>query len=796
MITSATVRLPAPAEAALRRLEAAAVAACERTVESLGLSALTATGVTQRDSLLAAQFELNRKSVVFCQAFKESLADRVTRELRLRQGAPDAPSRWDTLTLMDDHELESQVVGDRLGQAIGHGCEWELRELEGYVGPLYAAAGQRRQEHDRNPLRPESIGHAVIRGIEAVSDRPDVHRVLEAEFTRTLAATLPQTYVAIAADLRAAGLRADGMAVRPSESRAGDLGRYGPTTRPGSLNREPVPTTASQAGALGRTPPPPAGASTGRGGSTPMGQVDAELMALMRRLATADFARSSSDFGATSDAGAFAHVSAEGLRLAAPNVIRAHRDELRQIAAGGLDHMVIDLVGSLFDQILSDPKVPPQMARQIGRLQVPVLRTALGDPSFFSSRKHPVRRFINRLASLAAALEDLGDAQGREFLTLVRELVQGIVDGDFDHADTYERQLVQLEQFVAEQARREVSANGDAPALLAEREAEIRVQQRYAAQLEGALRVLPAPDFLRDFLSVAWSQVLVRASRRGAADPSLAQRMRHAARELVMSVQPKGTAAQRKEFIAQLPKLMQELNEGMDLIGWPETAKKTFFGSLLPAHAQSLKSEGLSTLDYNLLARQVDQIFDKPLPSADALPAVADPGSIDEAAILPTFTREEQQRLGLMPESAVDWDGQVDIDLGAEPAVTAVDIAIDGMPAPEPVEPTRGGSLADHVQIGFAYQMHLQGGWQKVRLNHVSPGRTFFVFTYGQRHKQTVSLTYRMLLKLCETGRLRAFENAYLLERATARARRQLAALRPAPMPPGGELFRSASRAG
>jgi hypothetical protein len=35
-------------------------------------------------------------------------------------------------------------------------------------------------------------------------------------------------------------------------------------------------------------------------------------------------------------------------------------------------------------------------------------------------------------------------------------------------------------------------------------------------------------------------------------------------------------------------------------------------------------------------------------------------------------------------------------------------------------------------------------------------------------------MTHRMLVKLCDAGRLRAVENAYLLERATARARRQL----------------------
>jgi hypothetical protein len=40
-----------------------------------------------------------------------------------------------------------------------------------------------------------------------------------------------------------------------------------------------------------------------------------------------------------------------------------------------------------------------------------------------------------------------------------------------------------------------------------------------------------------------------------------------------------------------------------------------------------------------------------------------------------------------------------------------------------------------------------------------------------------VSLTQRMLKRLCETGRFRAYEQATLLERATERARRQLSAL-------------------
>jgi F-type H+-transporting ATPase subunit gamma len=56
------------------------------------------------------------------------------------------------------------------------------------------------------------------------------------------------------------------------------------------------------------------------------------------------------------------------------------------------------------------------MARMLARLQLPVLRAALGDTSFFSKRSHPVRRFINRLASLACAFDDFAQDPGLGFM--------------------------------------------------------------------------------------------------------------------------------------------------------------------------------------------------------------------------------------------------------------------------------------------------------------------------------------------------------------------------------------------
>jgi hypothetical protein len=86
-----------------------------------------------------------------------------------------------------------------------------------------------------------------------------------------------------------------------------------------------------------------------------------------------------------------------------------------------LDHMVIDVIGSLFDQILSDPKVPPQMARQIARLQLPVLRAALGDNTFFSSRRTRCGASSTASPRWATAVRRLhSDERAQPFLAKVR----------------------------------------------------------------------------------------------------------------------------------------------------------------------------------------------------------------------------------------------------------------------------------------------------------------------------------------------------------------------------------------
>jgi Protein of unknown function (DUF1631) len=198
-------------------------------------AALAATHAFQRDGLLGAQFELNRKSAVFVLTFNDAFDDRVVRELGPRPGhttglgalsvhaeAPAATS-WDALSLVEDREVEAQISAERFGMEIAHACEWELRELDAYVATVLADAGG---ERERNPLRPDIVGHAMIRGIEAVSDRADVRKVLSGELSRSLGGLLRTAYGDIVAELRNAGVQPQGLTVRNRPQRP--VGGWGP----------------------------------------------------------------------------------------------------------------------------------------------------------------------------------------------------------------------------------------------------------------------------------------------------------------------------------------------------------------------------------------------------------------------------------------------------------------------------------------------------------------------------------------------------------------------------------------
>ncbi len=856
---------------------------------SLLMQMKSASTYRERGQIAFAQIHILESRELFLASFGAALRDGVAEDMAARSGpaVDKAKTDWQSISLVGEDQIEERISFGRIGQVISHGSEAELRELDGYMNALLQTGWA---DPDRNPLRGAVLGLALHKAIEKITDEPATQKIFARELGQAMASAMSACYQSIIADLVQRGIRPTDLGMRPPDSfgarpaarpavpgpgpafdearkawEASWQGRIGAETPGGArdwersiLGRHGDPISESgdpesSAGLLDRlirgAMPGSFGAAQGVPRAAGAAEADIELMSLLRRLngslsmrGELDSARDSgygqytrdgdADFAASTrpgvPLGAYqVQAPSSGLSgLMAANLIRAHRDELMQASRGKLDHLVIEVVSSLFDQILSDSRVPPQMARQIARLQLPVLRAALVDSSFFSSRRHPVRRFINRIASLACAFDSFESGPARELLDRISGLVKEIVDGDFDQLQVYDAKLLELERFVAEQTHAEIRESS-AAATLRGKELEWRVQQRFSQRLFAALEPLALPAFLRDFLAGVWGQAIVMSSRRDGPESTHAQSLRRTGVALATSIQPKRSLEERKQFVVGLPGLMSELTAGMKFVEWPPAAQDAFFGQLISQHSGSLKGTDRSDLDHNMLVRTLEAAFRIPVPSPEE--AAAEPEPEQAQAAIPIveqrFSAAEGQAIGLISEGEIDWSrhpanearaalarraaeaqaaaalapppdrsASVDISLGDDaggdvpfpvlphgdpdapaPSTLAPDPAIE-----EPVESPEfaaGPQLRDHLQLGFSYQLNLKDQWEKVRLTYMSPGRTLFLFAHGVKGRETISMTARTLARLCEGGRMRAFENAFLIDRATQRARQQLASI-------------------
>jgi large conductance mechanosensitive channel protein len=223
------------------------------------------------------------------------------RRQRRTSGSGRRHGSWDALSLVEDHEVEAQISAERFGMEIAHACEWELREL-GRLRRDAAARGSAAARGDRNPLRPELVGHALMRGIEAVSDRPRCARCC-GRTGRSLAALLRPAYADIVGRAsRNAGVQPHGLTGAPggvagapaaatsgvpagaAAAEAPRRAGFSPSGIPAHSGRRLRPATAGH----GRAAHGPAAARGSglapRGGTLRWAQVDPALMSLLRRL--------------------------------------------------------------------------------------------------------------------------------------------------------------------------------------------------------------------------------------------------------------------------------------------------------------------------------------------------------------------------------------------------------------------------------------------------------------------------------------------------------------------------------
>lgn len=185
---------------------------------------------------------------------------------------------------------------------------------------------------------------------------------------------------------------------------------------------------------------------------------------------------------------------------------------------GALDQDVMNLVSMLFEYILSDRNLQPQVKALIGRLQIPILKVAIVDRTFFSKADHSARRLLNELASSAIGWTSGKEGDADSFLAKIEGIVDVLInqfDADLSMFDQILEDFLVFAEGERKRRRLVEQRTHDAEVGKAKSEAARRhVQEALNALLDN----VTVPALTLKVLHEGWSSYLVLLQLKGAAE--------------------------------------------------------------------------------------------------------------------------------------------------------------------------------------------------------------------------------------------------------------------------------------
>ncbi|MBV8037078.1 DUF1631 family protein [Roseateles sp.] len=537
-----------------------------------------------------------------------------------REHEPTAPVQSAKMSLVDDSTIEREITSSRLALVMMDRASWEFTDLRTRMQAL-------ETQSDLDPLdllRAHVVARIALDAWNRVGLDSNIWQLLHHELHEEFAQLIGEAYhetnrwliaqkvlpevdlrpfirrTAQAATPAAAGAAAPAMApgtaaIPPMEaarSRASSqadevmaqlqrvLARHVPgfpvtrsqvPARPGA--GKPSLADAMHSPAGGVAPAEPLSASGARPSQVdvPPATASPRLMGAIRHAQESLQRRPAA---ATDGAAAASSVPRALEEIGARN--QAFKQVLKQAASNPAERATIEIVAMMFQSILTEERIPATVRVWFARLQMPVLRVAVGEPDFFAAADHPARRLIDRMgacvmgfntaqASSPGAERASNDALERE----IKRIVQVVEAYPDTGRRVFATVLTEFEKFLDHYFENENQASKRGVSLAQQVEQRETLAIQYTIELRKMLSEVPVQDGVRDFLFHVWADVLAVTAVRVGPQSDITKAMKRAAADLIWSASAKASREERAEVIRRLPPLLKTLRDGMGHAGVP-----------------------------------------------------------------------------------------------------------------------------------------------------------------------------------------------------------------------------------
>lgn len=480
------------------------------------------------------------------------------------------------LTLMGDDDLELDIrigeIGSRLRETAGRDL-W--RSQLRYMTLLSRPA----MNEDSNPLGPEVICLGLWALCKTCGGSHEQRHAMLDWLERALGQQLPSLYRDLDQLLAGYGIEpvqgANAPMVTPVAAAVGSaVDQAAPGNALSTLQQAVRRLGNEQTGA----PVDFFGDGGGRSGNATL---DAAAMVMLNHLLDRLSTLESRSAHAAIDTGA--------AELPAPAPLCALTSKDLDLPLGKPEAIAIDTMALIFESIFDSSDLPDTIKAAIGRLQIPLLKLAIVDPSLFANDQHPARLLINRMARAAVGLprntgweHPICQRIGR--LTAAARIALDTRGAPLD------AHLADLDTLIRERDQAIRRAAENSIQMVVEHENRQYAEQLAATWLRGRLARTRSPE-VASFLEKYWLRVMVAAVLEDGAAGKRWQESSTTGDELIWSVQPKQSAEERKRLASLASSLVRRIGAGLDAIGVPAAERSPFLNALFDLQTAALRSQ-------------------------------------------------------------------------------------------------------------------------------------------------------------------------------------------------------------
>jgi len=273
-----------------------------------------------------------------------------------------------------------------------------------------------------------------------------------------------------------------------------------------------------------------------------------------------------------------------------------NNEQQKPQAINQVDDDVINLVSMMFDFILDDRNLASPMKALIGRLQIPMVKVAIADKTFFSKGGHPARRLLNEMAMAALGWQESSEVnhngeQRKDSLFSKMEITVQTILSDFDtDMSIFNTLLTDFRSFLEKDKRR--------AQILEQRTIDAEdgkaKSERARLQVDSVLNRLTSghdlPASAQKLLRDAWGNVLFIISLKQGIDSAEWQAGIRTAQQLVWSLTAPMSKENRQGLLKLVPQLLQKLRDGLEDISYSPFETTQLFKQLETLHLARLRS--------------------------------------------------------------------------------------------------------------------------------------------------------------------------------------------------------------